>query len=90
MQLCYDILCPPFQYHPELDVLNAAQSGAMIPNLVTHEWSYMEKQLREVCSDCLSACLVILTDLYFSSTRRLTLRMTGSYSHSLLEQMIFV
>ena len=48
LQLCYDIVCPPFQYKPEHDVLNAAQSGAMIPNLVTHEWKYMLEQLKEV------------------------------------------
>ena len=41
-------MCPPFQYKPDKDVLNAAQSGAMIPNLVTHEWRYMLEQLKEV------------------------------------------
>ncbi|XP_064393239.1 phospholipase B1, membrane-associated-like isoform X3 [Halichondria panicea] len=46
-ELCYDIVCPPFQYKPDKDVLNAAQSGAMIPNLVTHEWRYMLEQLKE-------------------------------------------
>ncbi len=52
LQLCYDIICPPFQYKPEHDVLNAAQSGAMIPNLVTHEWKYMLEQLKEVPLYC--------------------------------------
>ena len=47
-QLCYDILCPPFQYEPQKDVFNAAQSGAMIPNLVTHEFDYLYTQLTSV------------------------------------------
>ncbi len=29
----------------------------MIPNLVTHEWRYMEQQLREVATVCLPVCL---------------------------------
>ena len=47
-QLCYGLLCPPFQYEPEKDVFNAAQSGAMAPNLVTHEFSYLIDQVRSV------------------------------------------
>ena len=47
-QFCYDILCPPFQYEPQKDVFNAAQSGAMVPNLVTHEFDYLYKQLTSV------------------------------------------
>eukprot|EP00731_Ephydatia_muelleri_P026765 Em0018g865a len=45
VELCYDILCPPFQYEPQKDVFNSAQSGAMIPNLVTHEFDYLYAQL---------------------------------------------
>ena len=45
VELCYDILCPPFQYEPQKDVFNAAQSGAMVPNLVTHEFDYLYTQL---------------------------------------------
>ena len=49
LQLCYDIICPPFQYEPSKDVFNAAQSGAMLPNFVTHEFDYLLKQLKSVC-----------------------------------------
>jgi len=45
VELCYGPLCPPFQYHPAIDVLDAAQSGAMVADLVTHEWDYLLKQL---------------------------------------------
>ena len=31
-----------------MDVFNAAQSGAMAPNLVTHEFSYLLDQLKHV------------------------------------------
>ena len=54
--MCYDILCPA-KYEPKLDVLNAAQSGAMIPNLVTHEWSYMLEQLKAVGTVCV--CVIV-------------------------------
>ena len=47
-QFCYGALCPPFQYHPEKDMLNAAQTGALLPNLVSHEFNYLLKQLRNV------------------------------------------
>ena len=46
VQLCYGIFCPPFQYEPSKDVFNAAQSGAMIPNLVSHEFSYLIEQVK--------------------------------------------
>ena len=62
LQLCYDILCPPFQYEPKLDVLNAAQSGAMIPNLVTHEWRYMLEQLKAVGTVCVCVCVCVCGD----------------------------
>jgi len=45
VELCYGPLCPPFQYHPTIDVLDAAQSGAMVDDLVTHELDYLLKQL---------------------------------------------
>jgi phospholipase B1 len=32
--LCYGIICPPFQYKPELDRFNAARSGALASNLM--------------------------------------------------------
>jgi len=44
VEICYGILCPPFQYRPSLDVLNSAQSGAMVSDLV-HELSYLVVQL---------------------------------------------
>ena len=47
MQLCYGVLCPPLQYYPEKDVFNAAQSGAMLPDLVTHEFAYLVEQLKK-------------------------------------------
>ena len=34
------------QYHPTLDVLNSAQSGAMVSDLVTHELDYLIKMLK--------------------------------------------
>jgi phospholipase B1 len=46
VELCYGPLCPPFQYKPDYDVLNAAQSGAMIADLVTHEVDYLVKQVK--------------------------------------------
>jgi len=48
IQLCYDVACLPFQYEPSLDVFNAAQSGAMVPNLVSHEFKYLLERLQEV------------------------------------------
>ncbi|KAI8055011.1 GDSL-like Lipase/Acylhydrolase-domain-containing protein [Syncephalis plumigaleata] len=33
VEVCYGPICPPFQYQPEQDRLNAAQSGAMAQNL---------------------------------------------------------
>ncbi|EPB87680.1 hypothetical protein HMPREF1544_05461 [Mucor circinelloides 1006PhL] len=33
VEICYGIICPPFQYKPLKDVLNAAQSAAMAQNL---------------------------------------------------------
>ena len=47
--MCYGILCPG-QYEPSKDVFNAAQSGAMIPNLVSHEFRYLLDQLKYVCT----------------------------------------
>ena len=35
-----------FQYHPAQDVLNSAQSGAMVSDLVTHELDYLLTQLK--------------------------------------------
>lgn len=46
-ELCYGPLCPPFQYEPKLDVLNSAQSGAMVEDLVRHEIDYLIKQVKE-------------------------------------------
>ena len=63
LQLCYDIFCPPFQYEPSKDVFNAAQSGAMLPNFVSHEFDYLMKQLKEVCIDSL-VCTVIYTVIW--------------------------
>ena len=48
LQLCYGIFCLPWQYKPEQDVFNAAQSGAMITDLVTHEFDYLLEQLKKV------------------------------------------
>lgn len=47
-ELCYGPLCPPFQYESSKDVLDAAQSGAMIPNLVSHEFKYLHDMLLEM------------------------------------------
>eukprot|EP01113_Clastostelium_recurvatum_P050823 TRINITY_DN971_c0_g1_i1.p1 TRINITY_DN971_c0_g1~~TRINITY_DN971_c0_g1_i1.p1 ORF type:complete len:368 (-),score=69.39 TRINITY_DN971_c0_g1_i1:122-1225(-) len=46
VELCYGALCPPYQYHPAQDVLNGAQSGATITDLVTHEFDYLLGQLK--------------------------------------------
>lgn len=48
VQLCYGVLCLPFQYEPKKDVFNAAQSGAMITNVIKREFSYLIEQIREV------------------------------------------
>lgn len=47
VELCYGKLCPPFQYKPAYDVLNSAQSGAMVEDLVNHELDYLIKQVKE-------------------------------------------
>jgi len=46
-ELCYGPLCPPFQYKPKEDLLNSAQSGAMISDLVTHEVDYLVRQVKD-------------------------------------------
>lgn len=45
LEYCSGPQCPNFQYHPQTDVHNAAQSGAMIMNLPTHEFDYLLKQV---------------------------------------------
>ncbi|KAI8968248.1 hypothetical protein BDF20DRAFT_908042 [Mycotypha africana] len=40
-------ICPPGQYRPKIDVLNAAQSGARSVNL-NHEIDYLEDQLNDM------------------------------------------
>jgi phospholipase B1 len=45
--VCYDDLCPPLQYEPRKDVFNAAQSGAMITDVVKHELHYLINQVKE-------------------------------------------
>ena len=47
LQFCYNFICFPFQYRKE-DVFNAAQSGAMITNIVSHEFNHLLKKLKEV------------------------------------------
>jgi len=46
VEICYGPLCPPFQYRPQLDVFNAAQSAAMIADLVDHELDYLIGQVK--------------------------------------------
>ena len=48
VQMCRNGKCPANQYQPEKDVFNAAQSGAVAPNLVSHEFSYLLEQLKTV------------------------------------------
>ena len=48
VQLCYTYTCPPLQYRPWQDVLNAAQTGAMVKDLVSHEFNYLLRELRKV------------------------------------------
>lgn len=43
-ELCYGKLCLPFQYYPQNDRLNAAQSGAMVSN-IEHEVDYLVRQM---------------------------------------------
>jgi len=45
LEYCAGPFCPDFQYHPVVDVFNAAQSGGMIMNLPTHEMDYLLKQV---------------------------------------------
>ncbi|RKP26172.1 hypothetical protein SYNPS1DRAFT_28124 [Syncephalis pseudoplumigaleata] len=45
VEVCYGPVCPPFQYQPEKDRLNAAQSGVMAQNL-KNEVYYLIDQLR--------------------------------------------
>jgi len=47
VELCQDPICPPLQYHPQSDVLNAAQSGAMVDDLLNHELDYLINQLKQ-------------------------------------------
>lgn len=47
-QLCYGFICPPFQYRPKEDVFNAAQSGAMVLDLISPELKYLLEQLKKV------------------------------------------
>ncbi|RIA98105.1 hypothetical protein C1645_174973 [Glomus cerebriforme] len=44
VELCYGLICPPYQYKPEKDRFNAAQSGMMASNL-TIELNYLLEQL---------------------------------------------
>eukprot|EP00026_Physarum_polycephalum_P011494 Phypoly_transcript_11724.p1 GENE.Phypoly_transcript_11724~~Phypoly_transcript_11724.p1 ORF type:complete len:362 (-),score=46.64 Phypoly_transcript_11724:105-1031(-) len=46
VEFCGGAVCPPFQYRPAQDVLNSAQSGAMVSDLVTHELDYLLLELR--------------------------------------------
>ncbi|RUS14747.1 LOW QUALITY PROTEIN: hypothetical protein BC938DRAFT_477243, partial [Jimgerdemannia flammicorona] len=41
VEVCFGILCPPYQYHPSRDRLNAAQSGAL-----AHEVEYLIPQIK--------------------------------------------
>ncbi|KAK9766006.1 hypothetical protein K7432_005237 [Basidiobolus ranarum] len=45
VELCYGPLCPPFQYRPAKDNLNAAQSGALSTNLGT-EIDYLLSRIK--------------------------------------------
>ncbi|CAB5343799.1 unnamed protein product [Rhizophagus irregularis] len=44
VELCYGLICPPYQYKPKKDRFNAAQSGMMASNL-TIELNYLLDQL---------------------------------------------
>lgn len=48
IELCYGPLCPPYQYRPSKDVLNSAQSGAMVEDLLQHEMTYLVQQLKSL------------------------------------------
>jgi len=48
VELCYGPLCPPLQYHPKLDQLNAAQSAAMIGDIAKHQVKYLVKQMKSM------------------------------------------
>jgi len=45
LEYCSGPFCPPYQYHPELDKFNAAQSGGMIMDLPQHEMDFLLKQV---------------------------------------------
>lgn len=45
VEYCAGEFCPDFQYHPAVDVFNAAQSGGMIVNVPGHEMDYLLKQV---------------------------------------------
>lgn len=47
--MCYGPFCPPGQYRPEQDVLNAAQGGSMKSNLLSTQVNYLLNQLEQVC-----------------------------------------
>ncbi|KAJ3287273.1 hypothetical protein HK104_008676 [Borealophlyctis nickersoniae] len=44
-EICWGALCPPFQYKPQVDQLNGAQSGALVSN-VAGEVDYLVKQMK--------------------------------------------
>jgi len=46
VEICYGPLCPPFQYRREYDVFDAAQSGAMVTDLVSHELDYLLREMK--------------------------------------------
>ncbi|KAG0170907.1 hypothetical protein DFQ30_001795 [Apophysomyces sp. BC1015] len=45
VEFCYGAICPPFQYRPSQDKLNAAQSGALAMDL-EHELNYLLPALK--------------------------------------------
>lgn len=45
LEYCSGPFCLPYQYHPEVDHHNAAQSGGMIMNLPQHEMDYLLTQV---------------------------------------------
>lgn len=46
VEICYNYICPPFQYH-STDNLNVAQSGAMVMNL-QHEYDQLMSRLSKI------------------------------------------
>lgn len=48
VEICIDPICPDGQYRPSQDVLNAAQSGAMVADLNVHEYDYLVSQLTTI------------------------------------------